>query len=96
MLPLTVKFLAGKQLERSVIHLMPSVEVSQIMNNSDVWMHLFTYLNDNREGCMILSIKLHTLEVTLSSMTLRVLSLVRLRNWRLLGSSLKRSLQKLS
>ena len=45
---------------------------------------------------MILSIKLHTLEVTLSSMTLRVLNLVQLRNWRLLGSSLKRSPQKLS
>ncbi len=41
---------------------------------------------------MMLSIKLHTLEVTLSSMTLRVLNLVQLRNWRLLGSSLKRSL----
>jgi hypothetical protein len=78
-LPLTVTFLAGKQLEQSVIHLMPSVEVSQIIN-TDVWMHLFTCLNDNREGCMILSIKLHTLEVTLSSMTLRVLSLVQLRN----------------
>ncbi len=36
------------------------------------------------------------LEVTLSSMTLRVLNLVQLRNWRLPGSSLKRSLQKLS
>ena len=45
---------------------------------------------------MILSIKLHTLEVTLSSMTLRVLNLVQLRNRRLLGSSLKNSLQKLS
>ena len=30
-LPLTVEFLAGNQLEQSVIHLMPSVEVSQIM-----------------------------------------------------------------
>ena len=45
---------------------------------------------------MILSIKLHTLEVTLSSMTLRALNLVQLMNWRLLGSSLKRSLQRLS
>ncbi len=52
--------------------------------------------NDNREACMILSIKLHTLEVTLSSMTLRVLNLVQLGNWRLLGSSLIRNLQKLS
>ncbi len=30
-LPLTVEFLAGNQLEQSVIHLMPSVEVSQIV-----------------------------------------------------------------
>ena len=30
-LPLTVEFLAGNQLEKSVIHLMPSLEVSQIM-----------------------------------------------------------------
>ena len=52
--------------------------------------------HDNREACMMLSIKLHTLEVTLSSMTLGVLNLVQLRNWRLLGISLKRSLQKLS
>ena len=58
-------------------------------------MYPFT-CNDNREACMILSIKLHTLEVTLSSMTLEVLNLVQLRNWRLLGNSLKRSLQKLS
>ena len=50
----------------------------------------------NREASMILSIRLHTLEVTLSSMTLRVLNLVQLRNWTLLGSSLNRGLQKLS
>ncbi len=60
-----------------------------------VWIYPFT-CNGNREACMILSIKLHTLEVTSSSMTLRVLNLVQLRNWRLLGSSLKRSLVKLS
>jgi hypothetical protein len=51
---------------------------------------------DNREASMTLSIKLHTLDVTLSSMTLRVLSVVQLRNWVLFGSSLKRSLQRLS
>ena len=45
---------------------------------------------------MILSIKLHTLEVTLSSMTPKVLNLVQLGNWRLLGSSLRRRLEKLS
>jgi hypothetical protein len=92
-LPLTVVFLAGNQLEQSAIHLMPSLEVSQIIN--DVWDGLFL-CNDNREACIILSIKLHTLEVTLSSMTLRVLNLVQLRNWRLFGNSLGRSLQKLS
>ncbi len=63
--------------------------------DNHAWMYPFT-CNDNREACMILSIKLHTLEVTSSSMTLRVLNLVQLMNWRLLGSSLKRSLQKLS
>ncbi len=31
MLPLTLEFLAGNQLEQSVNHLMPSLEVSQIM-----------------------------------------------------------------
>ena len=30
-LPLTIGFLAGKQLKQSVIHLMPSIEVSQIV-----------------------------------------------------------------
>ena len=52
--------------------------------------------SDNREACTILSIKLHTLEVTLSSMTLGGLNLVHLMNWIMLGSSLKRSLQKQS
>ena len=45
---------------------------------------------------MILNIKLHTLGVTLSSMTLRDLNLVLLMNWRLLGILLRRGLQKLS
>lgn len=45
---------------------------------------------------MILNIKLHTMEVTLSSMTLRDLNLVEQMNWRLHGSSLRRGLQKLS
>ena len=91
MLPLIVESLAGNELEQSVTHLMPSLEVSQIM------MYECTHsCNDNREAYMMLSIKSHTLEVTLSSMTLGVLNLVQLRNWRLLGSSLKRSLQKLS
>jgi hypothetical protein len=93
-LPLIVESPAGNQLEQSVIHLMPSLEVSLIMVYECTY-SLFT-CNDNREACMILSIKLHTMEATLSSMTLRVLNLVQLRNWRLLGSSLKRSLQKLS
>ena len=39
---------------------------------------------------MILSIKLHTLEVTLSSMTLGVLKQVQRRNWRFLGSSFEK------
>jgi len=52
--------------------------------------------HDDRGGCMILSIKLHTLGVTSSSMTLRVLNLVLLRNWMLLRGSLKEGLQKLS
>ena len=91
MLPFTVVFLAGNELEQSMTHLMPSLEVSQIMMYGCTHSH-----NDNREACMTLSIKLHTLEVTSSFMTLRVLNLVQLRNWRWLGNSLKRSLQKLS
>ena len=59
-------------------------------------MNVSIHMNDNRKACMILSIKLHTLEVTLSSMTLRVLNLVQLRNWILLGSSLKGGLLKQS
>ena len=92
--PLTVEVLAGNQLEHSVVHLMPSLEVSQIIMYGGT--HSQITCNDNREAYMILSIKLHTLGVTLSSMTLRVLNLVPLRSWRLLGSSLTRSLQKLS
>ena len=38
---------------------------------------------------MILNIRLHTLGVTLFSMTLRDLNLVLLMNWRLLGISLR-------
>ena len=45
---------------------------------------------------MILNIRLLTLGVTSSSMTLGDLNLVQVRNWRLFGSSLKRSQQKLS
>ena len=61
-----------------------------------VWTYYAFTCNDKREAGMILSIKLLTLEVTLYSMTLGVLNLVQLRNWRWLGSSLKRSLWKLS
>ena len=53
------------------------------------------YIND-REAYMILNIRLHTLRATLFSMTLRDLNLVLLMNWRLLGISLRKSLQKLS
>ena len=71
---------------------MPSLEV-----HNDVWPMYYPFTcSDNREACMILSIKLHTLEVTLSFMTLGVLNLDQLMNWRLLGSSLKKSVQKLS
>jgi hypothetical protein len=90
--PLSVEFLAGNQLEQSVIHLMPSLEASQMVMQG---IYPFT-CNDYREAYMTLSIKLHTLEVTLSSMTPWALNLVQLRNWRLFGSSLERGLQKLS
>ena len=70
--------------------------ISWSESNDNVWIQYPFTCNDNREAFMILSIKLHTLEVTSSSMTLRVLNLVQLRNWRLFGSSLKRSLQKLN
>ena len=45
---------------------------------------------------MILSIRLHTLDATLSFMTLRVLNLVQLRSWSLLGSLLKKGQLELS
>ena len=92
-LPLTVEFLQVISLSSLIFiwcHHMRWVRWWCI-----VWMYWFT-CNDNREASMILSIKLHTLEVTLFSMTPGVLNLVQLRNWRLLGSSLKRSLEKLS
>ena len=88
MLPLTVEFLAGNQLEQSVIHLIPSLEVSQKMVSGCAHSHPKIL----REACMILNIKLHILEATSYSMTLRVLNLVQLRNWRLSGSSLKGNL----
>ena len=49
-----------------------------------------------RVAYMTLSIKLPILEATSSSMPVRVLNLVQLRSWRLLGLSLKRGLLKLS
>ena len=45
---------------------------------------------------MILNIRLHTLDVTLSFMTLKVLNLVQPMSWRLLGNSLKRGQLELS
>ena len=50
----------------------------------------------SREACMILNIRLHTLDVTLSFMTLKVLNLVQPMSWRLLGNSLKRGQLELS
>ena len=41
---------------------------------------------------MILSMRLHMKEVTLSSMTHKVLSLVLKRRWKLFGTSLRSSL----
>ena len=63
--------------------------------NDNVWMCPLM-CTKNREACMILNIRLHTLGVTLFSMTLRDLNLVLLMNWRLLGISLRWGLQKLS
>ena len=89
---LHIEFPVGKELAVSETHLMPSIEV-----------HLMMYIYgcahsciNNREAYMILNTRLHTLGVTLSSMTLRDLNLVLLMNWMLLGVSLGRGLQKLS
>jgi hypothetical protein len=49
-----------------------------------------------REAYMTLSTKLHTMDATLSSMTLRVLNLVQERSWSMFGSSLRSGLLKLS
>ena len=38
MLPLAAEFLAGNQLEQSMIHLMPSLEVSQIIMDVPIQM----------------------------------------------------------
>ena len=45
---------------------------------------------------MILDIRLHTLDATLSFMTLRVLNLVQHKSWSLLGNSLKNGQLELS
>ena len=45
---------------------------------------------------MILGIRLHTLDATLSFMTLKVLNLVQPKSWSLLGSSLKNNQLELS
>ena len=45
---------------------------------------------------MILSIRLHTLDATLSFMTLRVLNLVQPRSWSVFGSSLQSAQLELS
>jgi hypothetical protein len=49
-----------------------------------------------REAYMTLSTRLHTMDATLSSMTLRVLNLVQERSWSMFGSSLRNDLLKLS
>ena len=59
----------------SAIHLTPSMEVSGLMRINDG-----SDAIDYSEGFMILSTRLHTLEATLSSMTLRVLNLVQVRS----------------
>ena len=78
------KFIVGKELAGSAIHLMPSIEVCTL--NDNVWMCPLICIN-NREAYMILNIRSHTLRVTLFSMTLRDLNLVLLMNWRLFGIS---------
>jgi len=88
---LHIEFPVGKELAASATHLMASIEVHLMI----VYGCVHSCIN-NREACMILNIRLHTLGVTLFSMTLRDLNLVLLMNWRLLGNSLRRSLQKLS
>ena len=47
-----------------------------------------------REACTILSMGLHTMEATLSSMTLKVLSLVQRKKLRLFKTSLRSNLPK--
>ena len=44
---------------------------------------------------MILSTKLHMMEVTLSSMILKALNLVQLKSWRMFGNSLRSGLGQL-
>jgi hypothetical protein len=70
-----IEFPVGQELAASETHLMPSIEV-----------HIMTMYEcahsciNNREAYMTLNIRLHTLGVTLSSMTPRDLNLVLLRS----------------
>ena len=95
MLFLHIELPVGQELATSEthMHLMPSIEV-----HNEILMgcaHLYALFN-NREAYMTLNTKLHTLGATLFSMTLRDLNLALPMNWRLLGISLRRGLQKLS
>ena len=87
---LHIEFPIGNEVSAAT-YLMPSIEVQ----NDNVYECACSYVLI-REAFMILDIRLHTLGVTLSSMTLRDLNLVLLMNWRLFGISLRRGLQKLS
>ena len=61
------------------------------------WIYIYLIYNFfSREACMILSTRSHTMEVTLSFMTLRGLNLDQPKSWKLLGTSLNRGLPKLS
>ena len=75
-------------------HLIPSVDVSQIVQNTfmDVSVNMQQIF---RGAYMILNTRLHMVEVTLSSMTHKALNLVQLRSWRMFGNSLRRDLLQL-
>ena len=93
-LPFHSELLLGEELAPSVAHLMPSVEVSQIVQDTciDASADIHQIL---RGAYMILNTRLHTMGVTSSSMTLEALNLVQLRNWSLFGNSLRSSLLQL-
>ena len=92
---LHTEIFSGAELAPSATHLIPSVDVSQIIVQ-DISMDDSVNMQQIVRGAyIILNTRLHMVEVTLSSMILKALNLVQLRSWRLFGNSLRSGLLQL-